>query len=108
MALARKHGVAVVLAADSKYPQIADMTAAFVYARIMGTKDNEALGYSDAALDGWAERAMHLATGKVPDGLQSVTEAASDGEAKDVFLYVISGYKTKNPAAAMALIDRLR
>ena len=26
---------------------------------------------------------------------------------RDVFLYVISGFKPRNPAAAMALIDRL-
>ena len=26
---------------------------------------------------------------------------------RDVYLYVISGYKTLNPAAAMALIERL-
>src|SRR5689334_7850073 len=34
VALARKHGVAIVVAGDSKYPQIADPTASFVYARI--------------------------------------------------------------------------
>src|SRR5579863_2552816 len=39
VALARKHGVAIVMAGDSKYPQIADITAKFVYARIMGTSD---------------------------------------------------------------------
>ena len=37
VALAREHGVAVVVAGDSDYPQIADVTAPFVYARIMGT-----------------------------------------------------------------------
>ena len=31
------HGVAVVIAGDSEYPEIADVTAPFVYARIMGT-----------------------------------------------------------------------
>ena len=37
VALAREHGVAIVLAGDSDFPLIADPTAPFVYARIMGT-----------------------------------------------------------------------
>ncbi|MGF6934044.1 hypothetical protein OKW41_003183 [Paraburkholderia sp. UCT70] len=57
IALARKYKVAVVLAADSEYPQIADITAPFVYARIMGTSEKQAKGYSTKALDAWAERA---------------------------------------------------
>src|SRR6202453_1617696 len=57
VALARAHGVAVVIAADSAYPQIADATAPFVYARIMGTQATEEFGYPGAALDLWAARA---------------------------------------------------
>ncbi len=48
VALMRKHGVAAVIAGDSSYPQIADVTAPFVYARIMGTKEKEKSGYSEA------------------------------------------------------------
>jgi len=51
VSLAREHGVAIVISGDSDYPQIADITAPFVYARIMGTVDSEALGYSEKALD---------------------------------------------------------
>jgi len=47
VALARKHGVAIVMAGDSKYPQIADVTAKFVYARVMGTTEQFAQGYDD-------------------------------------------------------------
>ena len=39
VALAREHEVAIVTAGDADYPQIADPTAAFVYARIMGTTE---------------------------------------------------------------------
>ncbi len=39
VALAREHGVAIVLAGDCEHPQIADPTAPFVYARIMGTAE---------------------------------------------------------------------
>ena len=41
VALARKRGVAIVVAGDADYPLIADPTAAFVYARLMGTTESE-------------------------------------------------------------------
>jgi uncharacterized protein YecE (DUF72 family) len=107
IALARKHKVAVVLAADSEYPQIADLTAPFVYARIMGTSDSQAKGYSAKALDAWAERARLLAEGTTPDDLQTCAEPPAKAAKRDVYLYVISGFKERNPAAAMALIERL-
>jgi uncharacterized protein YecE (DUF72 family) len=107
VALVREHGVAVAIAADSNYPQIADATAPFVYARIMGTRAGVASGYSDAALDLWAARARAWASGAAVDGLDCVAGRRADGKARDVYLYVISGHKVHNPAAAMALIRRL-
>ena len=89
-ALARAHGIAIVQAGDSAFPEITEATADFAYLRIMGTCGDEPLGYSPAALDLWAAKARELA------------EAP-----RDVFLYVISGHKVSNPAAAMALIERL-
>ena len=106
VALAREHGVAVIAAGDSKYPAIPDPTAPFVYARIMGTAEDEPHGYSAAALDTWAARARAWAEGGMPDGLDPVAPPAQPA-ARDVFVYVISGAKVHNPAAAMALIERL-
>jgi uncharacterized protein YecE (DUF72 family) len=106
IALAREHGVAVAIAGDSTYPQIADATAPFIYARIMGTKETEELGYSDAALDLWAARARAWASGTGADGLDCVEPRPADGKARDVYLYVISGHKVRNPAAAMAVLRR--
>jgi uncharacterized protein YecE (DUF72 family) len=109
VAMMRHYGVAIILEGDSEYPQIADITAPFVYARIMGTKPEEPLGYSSAALDLWAQRARSWAAGKAPDELETVTPAAkTKGAARDVFLYVINGHKVANPAAAQALIQRLK
>lgn len=88
--MARKHGVAIIMGADSDYPCIDEPTASFTYARIMGTKEEEPLGYSTADLDKWAGAAKQWAD-----------------EGRDVFLYVISGAKQHNPAAAMALIERI-
>jgi uncharacterized protein YecE (DUF72 family) len=115
IALARQYQVAVVLAADSDYPQIADITAPFVYARIMGTSEKEAKGYSAKALNAWADRARQLAAGTTPDDLETcgeplaktATKATAKAAARDVYLYVISGFKERNPAAAMALLQKL-
>jgi uncharacterized protein YecE (DUF72 family) len=103
VALARQHQVAIAVAGDSAHPQIADATAPFVYARIMGTLEGAAQGYPDAALEVWARRARAWAAGKVPEGLAHVSRARSGGP-RDVFLYVIGGHKVANPAAAQALM----
>jgi uncharacterized protein YecE (DUF72 family) len=107
VAMVREHGVAVVLAGDSAYPQIADATAPFVYARIMGTQAGEALGYSDAALDLWAARARAWAGGAAAEGLDCLEPQRAGADPRDVYLYVISGQKVRNPAAAIALIRRV-
>jgi uncharacterized protein YecE (DUF72 family) len=109
IALLRAHGVAAVVAGDSKFPQIADLTAPFVYARIMGTVEDEPLGYDGAGLDLWAGRARAWAGGGCPQGLDhAAAPDAPGGAARDVYLYVISGHKVRNPHAAMALIERTR
>lgn len=105
--LARDRGVAVVIAGDSKYPQIADPTAPFVYARIMGTREGPEHGYATDELDRWAARAKAWATGKAAEGLEYAGAVHADGKPRDVYLYVISGHKVTNPAAAAALIERL-
>ena len=109
VALARAYGVAIVLAADSDYPLIADATAPFIYARLMGGSEAETMGYSSKALDLWRERAHRWSSGRAVDGLKLLASPQETQAAgRDVFLYFISGFKERNPAAAMALIDRLR
>jgi uncharacterized protein YecE (DUF72 family) len=113
IAMVRNHGVAIVVAGDADYPQIADTTASFVYARIMGTGEAEPAGYADKGLDLWARRVRDWASGKAPDGVETVggpweDKAGKDKAGRDVFLYVISGFKVRNPAAAMAMIERVK
>ena len=107
IALLREYEVAAVLAGDSEFPQMADISAPFVYARIMGTRADEPLGYSGKELDLWAKRARIWAKGDVPEDLPRVDPAKVAPSARDVFLYVISGAKGRNPAAARALIERI-
>jgi uncharacterized protein YecE (DUF72 family) len=107
ISLVREHGVAVVIAGDSTYPQIADATAPFAYARIMGTAAKNKLGYPEAGLKLWAERARAWSSGAAPDGLNYIEPQRAYGKPRDVYLYVISGHKVYNPAAAKSLIERL-
>jgi uncharacterized protein YecE (DUF72 family) len=105
--LARQRGVAVVVAGDSEFPLITDVTAPLVYARIMGANKTHKLGYAPGALDVWADRARIWAAGGSPADLPLIAPAPNSESARDVFLYAISGFKERNPAAALALIERL-
>jgi uncharacterized protein YecE (DUF72 family) len=107
VAMAREHGVAIVIAGDSEYPQIADLTAPFVYSRIMGTTEAEPDGYASDALDLWARRARQWAKGGSAEGLE-IIDGTADAAGRDVYLYVISGFKQSNPQAAMGLLERLK
>jgi uncharacterized protein YecE (DUF72 family) len=105
VAMAREFGVAIVIAGDSLHPQIADLTAPFVYARIMGATERPKLGLPPKALDLWAQKAQSWRQGQAPGGLNYV-QKPKRGAARDVYLYVIGGHKAKNPSAAMALLAR--
>ena len=106
VALCRKHGVAIVFATDGAFPLIADTTADFIYVRLMGTQNKEKLGYPPAILKTWAERAEDWAQGASPKKSMLVAPAAPKKK-RDVFMFVISGAKERNPTAAQAIIAAL-
>jgi len=105
--LAKDAGVAIVFADTPKYPAIADLTGDFVYARLQDAHEDVETGYDAEALDHWANTARAWAKGAAPEGLGYI-EPVKDGEAKDVFVFMINGAKVRAPAAAMALLERLR
>jgi uncharacterized protein YecE (DUF72 family) len=108
VALLRAHQVGVVLADSADFPQIADVTAPFVYARLMRAEEKAKLGYAPSVLDEWAARARLWVKGGAPTDLAAQAEAEKKPpKARDVFIYMINGFKPKAPAAAMALIERL-
>ena len=108
LALARKHGMATVFTDSADHPSFADVTADFVYARLMRSRADEPTGYPREALDRWSERARSWASGGRPDDLPYLEAKASVAPPRrDVFLYFISSAKERNPAAAMALLRRL-
>ena len=89
VALARKAGAAIVMAEHETYPQVADLTADFVYARLQCAKEAEPLGYSKEALDRWAQAAKGWAAGESPAGLDYSGDAAAEKRPRDVFLFFI-------------------
>ena len=90
-----------------QFNDIADPCADFVYARLQRSREDEPTGYGAADLDRWAEAARGWARGEAPAGLDYVAAPPPPTTARDVFAYFISGAKVHNPAAAMALIERL-
>lgn len=106
--LARKHRVAIVVARDSSHPMIADPTADFVYARLMGTQPGKRHGYAPAQLKKWLATVQAWARGETPANLPYLVEPTrGDAVPRDIYAYVISGHKVANPQAAMALIKLL-
>jgi uncharacterized protein YecE (DUF72 family) len=106
--LLRKHSVTAVLVDSSKHPLIADVTGDFVYLRLQGTADEEATGYPPAALDAWAKRAQVWADGGTPGDVAPIGGETAAKKPRDVFVYMIAGAKVRAPAAALAMLDRLR
>jgi uncharacterized protein YecE (DUF72 family) len=108
VALARASQVAICFADHETYPEIADLTADFVYARLQQAKEAEPAGYGAGALDRWAKVARGWAKGESPAGLDYVSDARAPATPREVFAFFISGDKVRNPAAAEALTERLK
>jgi uncharacterized protein YecE (DUF72 family) len=91
--LCRDHGVAICLADHPTYPQIAEPTADFAYARLMRLQEDIATGYPPDDLAAWADRLAALTAAGLP-----------------VFAFFIGSGgegKIRAPAAAEALMARL-
>ena len=109
LTLLRKFSMPVVFTDHNTYPNIADVTGDFVYARLQQGKDTIPTAYSSKALATWAGRLREWAKGGEPDDLGRVVPSSrSKTKPRDVFAYVIHEGKVRAPAAAMALIERLK
>ena len=104
--LARKHGAAIICADSEKYPQIADQTADFSYARLLSAREDIETGYPEPELDHWADTAKAWRDGGQPEGPQYLTKAVPAPKGRDVYMFFINGAKVRAPAAAEALIAR--
>ncbi|MFL6587436.1 MAG: DUF72 domain-containing protein [Luteimonas sp.] len=107
--LARARGVATVFTDSSDYPSFADITGDFFYARLMASRETSTTGYPGLQLDAWAKRALQWAAGEAPADLPYAgPRDAAPVVPRDTFVFFISAAKERNPAAAMALQQRLQ
>lgn len=105
--LAKQHSVATVFAHTDEFPNFADVTADFVYARLRKAVATEPTGYPEPDLKAWRERARLWSTGGAPDDLPYVTNAKPPKQPRDVFIFFINGAKERAPAAAQHLLKLL-
>jgi uncharacterized protein YecE (DUF72 family) len=90
-ALCRARNIAVVLEDSDEYPCIEAETADFNYARLQRMSEDLETGYDEAAIAGFAERALKWRA-----------------SGRDAYIFMINGAKVRAPAAALALQERLR
>ena len=91
------------------YPNIADMTADFLCARLQRGEDTVPTAYPPKQIGEWAKRLSIWAQGQAPSDLPRVDEKDKPKPGpRDVFAYVIHEGKVRAPAAAMALIEKLK
>ena len=123
LALARRLAVATVFTDSDEHPAFADLTGGFVYARMMRTDASLPEGCTPQAFDQLGACARCWREGSEPAGLPRVEAAPAPAPLtaprlpklptsltppRDVFMFFIGGAKEKAPAAAMALLQRLR
>ncbi|HYG05562.1 MAG TPA: DUF72 domain-containing protein [Stenotrophomonas sp.] len=108
IALLRRHGVGLVVAdAARRYPLMEDVTADFVYIRLHGDAELYASGYSDAALDRWAQRISCWAAGGEADDAARSGPPAKPRKRRDVYCYFDNDAKVHAPFDAASLMRRL-
>jgi uncharacterized protein YecE (DUF72 family) len=92
---------------SDKYPSYADVTADFVYARLMRSTPSVKTGYTKDDLNAWAGRVSSWARGERPADLSTVVDGQPAHEPRDVYVFMIDGAKERAPAAAQALLAHL-
>jgi uncharacterized protein YecE (DUF72 family) len=104
--LCRDCNVAICNSENENYPYIPDVTADFVYMRLLSANDAIETGYTPDELDLWAGRFGEYAQGKVPADFRPLDRTGPPESARDVYAYVIHEGKVRAPRAAMELQAR--
>ena len=105
--LVRRYGAAIVFTDSDDYPNFGDVTADFVYARLMRAEASIPTGYNGVALNAWSKILRTFARGGEPTEFPRIEHRAPKAPSRDVFVFFINGAKERAPAAAQALIERL-
>jgi len=109
VALLRKYKVALVVADTAgKWPLLEDLTSDFVYVRLHGDKELYASGYSDEALERWAQRFRTWSTGgQVADARLASARPAPKRARRDIYCYFDNDVKVHAPYDAATLMRKL-
>lgn len=109
VALLRKYQVALVVADTAgKWPYQEDVTSDFMYLRLHGDKELYASGYTNAALDRWAERIRAWSSGSEPDDAARISQKPPPKRAsRDIYCYFDNDVKVRAPFDAKQLIEKL-
>jgi uncharacterized protein YecE (DUF72 family) len=108
--LLRKHGIALVIAETAaRWPMLQDVTTDFIYLRLHGDKKLYVSGYSDRALERWAERIRAWHAGSEPlDADKVIAAAPPSSRSRDVFCYFDNtDVKLRAPVDAQSLARKL-
>jgi uncharacterized protein YecE (DUF72 family) len=105
--LLRRYGIAWVFADTAgRWPYAEDLTSDFVYVRLHGDEALYVSGYSEPALQRWAQRIQHWSRGKEPADAVRLAPRLAAGQrlrSRDVYVYFDNDVKVHAPFDALAL-----
>lgn len=103
--LLRKHQIGLVVADTVEWPLLLDETADFVYCRLHGSEQLYVSGYTDEALELWAERIRAWTSGGIAEGPR--VGAPGPQRKRDVYVYFDNDAKVRAPFDAQTLMKKL-
>jgi uncharacterized protein YecE (DUF72 family) len=102
--LLRKHNIAFVFADTAgKWPYAENLTADFAYCRLHGDEVLYVSGYSESALDWWANRLRHWRDGKQPADARLIGQQGTRRGKRDIYIYFDNDAKVHAPFDAKRL-----
>jgi uncharacterized protein YecE (DUF72 family) len=107
--LAEHDAALVVSDSAGTWPYFEDATTDFVYVRLHGAEELYASGYTDAALDFWADRIRTWERGGEPaDAVRAGPPAPQLARRRNVYVYFDNDRKVHAPFDALRLTERLQ
>ena len=105
----RRHRIALVVADTAgKWPLYEDLTTDFIYIRLHGDAKLYVSGYTDAALERWAQRIRAWANGAEPaDAKRMSAKPPPARRSRDVYCYFDNDVKVRAPIDAHNLMRKL-
>lgn len=105
---ARDSGVALAFSDAGDWRLTEELTAGFIYIRLHGSPETYSSRYSDADLDGWAERIQAWRSGQEPEEARRITERVPPRrKTRDIYVYFDNDSAGHAPNDALRLAERV-